>query len=132
LLLLLKKNLPDVTGVSADEIGEPTDLEVVSRGPSGRNTLLKVETDKRVLQVAGDNIRRVLRQPDGSMLPSTLFDLSAQRGGASGVSIVARGRGFGHGLGLCQHGAIARAVAGQNYRDILNHYFPKADLTKLY
>ncbi|MFC1544683.1 SpoIID/LytB domain-containing protein [Gemmatimonadota bacterium] len=132
LLLLLKKNLPDVVGVSADEIGEPTDLEVVSRGPSGRNVLLKVETDKRVFQVSGDNIRRVLRQPDGSMLPSTMFDLKVERGGSSGLSIVATGRGFGHGLGLCQSGAIARAATGQDYRKILDHYFPKAKLVQLY
>jgi stage II sporulation protein D len=132
LLLLLKNNLPSVAGVSAEEVGEPKDLEVVSRGESGRNTLVKIETDKRVLQVAGDNIRRVLRQPDGSLLPSTMFDLSVERGGPGGVSIVARGRGFGHGLGLCQSGAIARAVDGQSYRKILDHYFPKADLKKIY
>ncbi len=82
LLLLLKQNLPEVVRLSGEQIGDPTDLEVVSKGPSSRNTLLKVTTDKRVLQVAGDNIRRALRQPDGSMLPSTMFDLELQRGGA--------------------------------------------------
>ncbi len=132
LLLQLKQNLPAVVKLSGAEIGEPTDIEVMSKGPSGRNTLLKVTTDKRVLQVAGDNIRRALRQPDGSMLPSTMFDLNLQRGGASGVSIVANGRGFGHGLGMCQSGAIARANAGQGYREILDHYFPKARLAKIY
>ncbi len=132
MLLQLKQNLPAVVKLSGAEIGEPTDIEVMSKGPSGRNTLLKVTTDKRVLQVAGDNIRRALRQPDGSMLPSTMFDLKLQRGGASGVSIVANGRGFGHGLGMCQSGAIARANAGQGYREILDHYFPKARLAKIY
>ncbi len=132
LLLMLKQNLPEVVKMSGDEIGEPTDIEVMSKGPSGRNTLLKVTTDKRVLQVAGDAIRRALRQPDGRMLPSTMFDLKLQREGAGGMSIVANGRGFGHGLGMCQTGAIARANAGQDYGKILDHYFPKAKLAKFF
>ena len=132
LLLLLKKYLPELMKMSAGEVGEPTDIEIMRKGPSGRNVLLKVTTDKRVLQVEGDNIRRALRKPDGSILPSTMFDLSLQRGGSSGLSIVARGRGFGHGLGMCQTGAIARASAGQDYRKILDRYFPKAGISRLY
>lgn len=132
LLLLLKKSLPATVGLTEEEIGEPTDIEVMSKGPSGRNVLLKVTTDKRVLQVAGDNIRRALRKPDGGILPSTMFDLALERGGASGIAIVARGRGFGHGLGMCQTGAIARSSAGHDYRRILDHYFPRADISKLY
>jgi stage II sporulation protein D len=43
-------------------------------------------------------------------------------------SVVFRGRGFGHGVGLCQQGARWRAQAGQSYREILRRYYPEADL----
>ena len=79
----------------------------------------------------GDRIRRVLRQPDGSMLPSTLFDLKVERIG-SGAVIIAKGKGFGHGLGMSQAGAMERAEDGQPYRKILEHYYRDANLTRMY
>jgi stage II sporulation protein D len=45
-------------------------------------------------------------------------------------SIVLRGRGNGHGVGLCQWGAIARARAGADFRAILKAYYPGADITR--
>ena len=41
------------------------------------------------------------------------------------------GHGWGHGVGLCQYGALGRAKAGQTYRQILAAYYPKASLSKL-
>jgi stage II sporulation protein D len=42
------------------------------------------------------------------------------------------GSGFGHGTGLCQEGAIGMARDGYDYRQILNHYYPKGKLDKGY
>jgi len=131
LLEILKSTLPTIVGLSSAEIGEPTDMEVVEKGKSGRNQLLKVITDRRVLQVQGDAIRRALRQPDGSLLPSTMFDLAVERQGNS-IAITASGRGFGHGLGLCQTGARARALDGQSYEKILDHYYHGVKLARIY
>lgn len=131
LLDRIRKNLPSAAGVSAEQVGEPKDIEIVERGVSGRNARLKVTTDKRSFEVAGDQMRRVLRQEDGSMLPSTLFSLSAGREGGEQV-IVAEGRGFGHGLGMCQWGARTRAEQGQDYRKILEHYYKDVKLEKKY
>ncbi|MBN2288827.1 MAG: SpoIID/LytB domain-containing protein [Candidatus Glassbacteria bacterium] len=131
LLDQLKKSLPGQLGISSADIGEPTDIEVVGKGPSGRNTLLKVATDKRIFQVRGDQIRRVLSQPDGRLLPSTWFELKMKREGSEPV-IVAEGRGNGHGLGLCQWGATARAANGQSYGNILKHYYKGVRLARLY
>ena len=53
---------------------------------------------------------------------------------ATGIpaSITLHGAGWGHGVGLCQIGAAVMGARGYNYRQILEHYFPGADLTKLY
>ena len=40
------------------------------------------------------------------------------------------GKGLGHGVGLCQHGAIAQAKAGRSALEILRHYFPKFEVTR--
>lgn len=42
------------------------------------------------------------------------------------------GGGFGHGVGMCQHGAIGQARAGRNVRSILRHYYPRAELRTLW
>ncbi|MDY7233207.1 SpoIID/LytB domain-containing protein [Hyalangium rubrum] len=42
------------------------------------------------------------------------------------------GRGYGHGAGLCQWGAKALADGGWEYREILSHYYPGAELQQLY
>ena len=46
--------------------------------------------------------------------------------------LVAAGAGSGHGVGLCQWGAIGRARAGQDYETILRTYFPGTKLAQLY
>ena len=51
------------------------------------------------------------------------------KAGKSTVSF--EGRGWGHGVGLCQWGARGRALAGQNYKQILETYYPKAKLAKV-
>jgi stage II sporulation protein D len=42
-----------------------------------------------------------------------------------------RGRGYGHGVGLCQVGAIRRARAGEGAEQILLHYYPGAEIVPL-
>jgi stage II sporulation protein D len=43
-----------------------------------------------------------------------------------------QGEGLGHGVGMCQIGALYMAKKGKNYREILAHYFPKFRLEKVY
>ncbi|MBS1827424.1 MAG: hypothetical protein JST93_19065 [Acidobacteria bacterium] len=45
---------------------------------------------------------------------------------ARGETLVLRGKGQGHGVGMCQRGALGLAAAGEDYRAILSHYFPGA------
>jgi stage II sporulation protein D len=48
-----------------------------------------------------------------------MFDLSIKSD-----SVVLTGKGFGHGVGFCEWGAIALSRKGWNYKDILQHYYP--------
>lgn len=59
-------------------------------------------------------------------LPSTRFDLVRSPPDADSVVVV--GRGSGHGVGLCQWGAIGRARTGQGYRQILRAYYPGTEV----
>jgi len=54
-----------------------------------------------------------------------MFRLSKEYDGQGRlVRITAQGAGWGHGIGLCQVGAIERSKAGQGYREILAAYYP--------
>ncbi len=110
-------------GVSSD--GDVRSVRVVSRGPSGRVTLLEIETTAGRVQLHGNDIRVVLRT-DGAILPSTGFSLEMLGG-----TIVLRGTGNGHGVGMSQWGAIGRARAGQDARTILAAYYPGTRLSPL-
>jgi stage II sporulation protein D len=59
-------------------------------------------------------------------LRSTYFSVKAQ-----GDKVVLSGRGFGHGVGLCQEGAMRMARAGRSYTDILHHYFTDVHLVDI-
>ena len=45
--------------------------------------------------------------------------------GKEGGNIIFKGRGWGHGAGLCQYGAKKMAELGKNYKSIIRFYFPK-------
>ena len=77
-----------------------------------------------------NDIRFFLRPPDGRVLRSTWFDVVEAPPEADGLRLA--GRGYGHGVGMCQWGAIGRARAGQGYEEILGHYYPGAQLRDAY
>jgi stage II sporulation protein D len=61
----------------------------------------------------------IVRRLGWKALPGNNYELARE-----GDAVVLRGRGAGHGVGLCQHGAAALAKAGLGFRAILNRYFP--------
>ena len=64
----------------------------------------------------------------GRTLKSTCFTIETDGRGF----VFANGRGFGHGVGLCQYGMDAKASRGMNYQDILAVYYPGSTVKKLY
>jgi stage II sporulation protein D len=111
------------------------DLKIVGRSPSGRVEWLDVVTDEDTFPIRADKIRWALRKGNGShsILPSTNFDLEIVRGEDNTIKqVIARGRGNGHGVGMCQTGALGMARAGYSYRDILLHYYTGVKITQYY
>ena len=115
--------------------GRLVDLVIKERSPSGRIQVLEVVTDSRTYRIYKDKIRWALRRgsdPD-LILPSTLFDLEIERGFDNSIrSVTATGRGNGHGIGMCQTGAIGMAREGYSCKDILTHYYTGASIIKSY
>jgi stage II sporulation protein D len=102
--------------------GELRALDVASRDRSGRAARIRISGERGSLEVAGDVFRAVITHALGiQSLPSTRFSLSRQRDGWR-----ASGSGFGHGVGMCQAGALSRARKGDSAREIVEFYYPGA------
>ncbi|PTL78334.1 SpoIID/LytB domain-containing protein [Vitiosangium sp. GDMCC 1.1324] len=110
-------------------VGPVHALSLGERGVSGRARTLTVAGERGVTQVRGElNIRRLF-----GMLNSAMALVEEERdaeGRLTGWRF--RGGGWGHGVGMCQTGAIGRAEAGQRYQDILRFYFNGAEVAPIY
>jgi stage II sporulation protein D len=96
-----------------------TAVDITSRDSAGRAEQVTLRGSRSV-SVRGEIFREVVTRALGvQTLRSTLFTL--QR---TGDHLVFTGRGFGHGVGLCQAGALARLKAGRSADDVLKFYFP--------
>jgi len=105
--------------------GSVRHVAVATNTPSGRVGALEVETDRGAFPLRGNDIRYVLRSPGGEILSSTYFSVEPEYGRDGLITRVTfHGRGYGHGVGMCQWGAIGRARAGQSFRSILGTYYP--------
>ena len=112
---------------SARGIGAITDLRVVKRGSSRRATDLEVIGTQGTAHVRGGRIRSALG------LREQLFVIDRVYGANDRVTgFVFVGRGWGHGVGMCQYGAYGLAKQGLNVEQILKTYYTGIDLTKLY
>jgi len=125
---------PARAGADGDAPGRLLDLNIEARTASGRVARLAVVTEAGVYTIRGDRVRWVLAPAEGrfSILKSANFDLEVSRDGRGRPSrVTATGLGFGHGVGMCQTGALAMARRGYDYRRILAHYYPGARLERM-
>jgi stage II sporulation protein D len=114
------RNLPGGAG----GVGAVTNVSVTTVTPGGRVGTLTVDTDKGRWSLRGNEIRSALRSPGGELLYSTYFSVDVATGRRGVETLTLRGGGNGHGVGMCQSGAIGRARAGQDFRTILRTYYP--------
>ena len=105
-------------------LGRITGFNVTGRTPSDRVASVSIQTERGNYVVRGNDVRFVLRTPSGSLLNSTYFTAETTKGSSGAIDqLTIRGGGYGHGIGMCQFGAIGRARAGQDYRTILTSYY---------
>ncbi len=128
----LRKTLPTVAQVPASEADGLRNLAVDGRTVSGRVAALDIILKQRTVAVEGPRVRQVLRLPDGQLLRSTLFSMNTRTRGGKVTGIVLDGHGSGHGVGLCQWGAIGRARAGQKASDIITAYYAGTTIVRRY
>ena len=108
------------------------ELTIVGRTATGRVAQLDLRGATGGLRVSGPVARLILRNREGAMLRSADFQLQITRSGSRIVQLIASGTGAGHGVGMCQWGALARSRAGFSYSDILSAYFPGTQITRSY
>ena len=128
---VMEKYLSVYTSAPKTGLGRITDIRETGRTPSGRVAALIVETENGSYTLRGNDVRFVLRNATGATLNSTFFTFTEQKSGGEVSSLVINGRGYGHGIGMCQWGAIGRARAGQNYRTILETYYPGTTIGRI-
>lgn len=128
---LIIKRLLESNYIS-DKNSKIRSIDIISRFKSGRVNELKITLfeNKKLKEVSlfSNNIRFVLRNSKGSILPSSNFEIQNKNGN----TFIFKGKGFGHGVGMCQWGSIKLSREGTNFKEILKFYFPKTEIKKIY
>jgi peptidoglycan hydrolase-like amidase len=114
-------------GRFASGIGSLTDLRVIARGKSRRVTDLEVVGTSGIRQVLGGRIRSALGLREQLFVIERKYDDSGRV-----VGFAFLGRGWGHGVGMCQVGAYGLAKQGFSYEQILKAYYTGIELTRMY
>jgi peptidoglycan hydrolase-like amidase len=111
------------------DIGRITGLKAISRGPSGRMIEAEFIGEKGTWKTGPElAIRQVFDPP----LKSAAFVVDTRGTENRPEKFILRGAGWGHGVGMCQTGAIAMAHAGKTFHEILSHYYPSSKIEAMY
>ena len=107
------------------DLGDITDMIPLDRGKSGRIWRLQLVGTKRSFIIGKElEIRRALSE---THLYSSAFDVEKRDN-----RFILHGRGWGHGVGLCQIGAAVMGEKGYDYDDILLYYYRGAEIKQIY
>ena len=107
------------------DFGKIIDLIPLERGKSGRISKLKIVGTERSFTIGKElEIRRTLSE---THLLSSNFEVEKNDSG-----FILHGKGWGHGVGLCQIGAAVMGEQGFKYDEILLHYYQGADIKRIY
>lgn len=104
--------------------GPATSFRISARTGTGRVARVTAASGAARVDLSGADLRQRL---GFDRLPSLAFEVSM---GRRQVSL--RGRGSGHGAGMCQWGAAGFAREGRGYRFVLRHYYPGTEVVKMY
>ncbi|MCM8820920.1 MAG: SpoIID/LytB domain-containing protein [Candidatus Omnitrophica bacterium] len=108
-------------------------IVIEGKDNTGRVTSLKLTgKDGKIVYLTGHRFRLMVNQGkdvyfnNPEIIPSTNFTVQKKNN-----LFIFKGSGYGHGVGMCQWGARKMAENGFNYKDILSHYFPEMELSKI-
>ena len=122
------RDLDALVAAEYPEVGAVRAIVPGARGVSGRIKSVQITGARGSVTVDGElKIRRLL-----GGLKSSLFLVKPEKRGGEIAAWIFEGAGFGHGVGMCQTGAIGMAEGGESYRAILRHYYPGSHIGKLY
>lgn len=108
-------------------VGNLLDMKVTKVGFSRRATELQLAGSNGIFSLKGGKIRSALGLKEQLFVVDRNLD---EKGKLKSFSF--RGRGWGHGVGMCQYGAYGLAKMGLSFDRILKHYYTGIDLTKSY
>ena len=127
-------NLLVQSGYLSDSDWNLLDIGIDRRYQSDRVNELSIivenkQKESKHIVLKGNGIRSVLKINKGKdLLKSTMFDIAIKRKSGKLEQIKFTGKGNGHGVGMCQWGAIGQARTGKNYKEILEFYYPGTKL----
>jgi len=120
---VVKKRIKQMFGKDVNRVKY---IKVSGRTRSGRVKKVEIGTDRGKFTIEKDRIRSLF-QYNGRSLKSILFTIRQK-----GNLIIIDGKGYGHGVGMCQYGAIGMARLGYNYKQILRHYYRGTRIVRLW
>ncbi len=111
-----------------DTINAAFDIKVTERTTGGRANTITISYADTLVELQGYEIRRFFAKAPKSYLPSTLFYLTQE----SDTTLNINGAGNGHGVGMCQYGAMNMSIREFQFYHILGKYFPHTELARMY
>jgi len=111
------------------DVGRVTGIRALERGPSGRMIEIEFTGEKGIFKTGPELAIRMLFKPP---LKSAAFVVETEGPDDRPETFILRGAGSGHGVGMCQTGAIAMANEGKTFREILSHYYSSAKIRAVY
>ncbi len=120
---VIRKQINDFFGKTPNKIEW---IRITKRTRTNRVRVIEINTDIGKFYLEKDQIRRLFSDYRGS-LKSLMFQIKVKSS-----QIVVSGKGYGHGVGMCQYGAMEMAKERYSYRRILSHYYKGVRLKKLW
>lgn len=109
-------------------LGKTASIEVTEKNAAGRPTTIRLKDRTGVAaKIAAEDFRRAINAPGDPKSSMRSSDCTIR---LTASTAEFSGRGFGHGVGLCQHGAQEMGRAGRTSTEILALYYPTAVLVK--
>jgi stage II sporulation protein D len=120
---VIKKQIQDFFGKTPNRIEW---IRITKRTRTNRVRIIEINTDIGKFYLEKDQIRRLFSDERGS-LKSLMFQIKVKSN-----QIIVSGKGYGHGVGMCQYGAMEMAKERYSYKKIFTHYYKGIRLKKLW